>query len=148
MSDDRRAEGRGRSVLPWVLGAIILLTIAILAGYGAAYLVANMQHVPVPPGALVPTQTPSRTPAVSSPVAATPTPIGSPTATRPPLVTRPPQTPAGTPRVHTVVRGESLTIIAEQYGVDPQEIIDLNEIENPNRIFPGQQLLIPPPTGP
>jgi LysM repeat protein len=46
------------------------------------------------------------------------------------------------------VRGESLTIIAEQYGVDPQEIIDLNEIENPNRIFPGQQLLIPPPSGP
>jgi len=135
-------------LLPWVFGAIILLTIAILAGYGAAYLVANMQHVPVPPGALVPTQTPSRTPAVTSPVAATPTPIGSPTATRPPLVTRPPQTPAGTPRVHTVARGEFLSLIAELYDVDPQDIIDLNDIENPNRIFPGQVLLIPPPTGP
>lgn len=135
-------------MLPWVLGAMILLTIAILAGYGAAYLVANMQHVPVPPGALVPTQAPSRTPADSSPVAATPTPMESPTATRPPLVTRPPQTPAGTPRVHIVARGESLSIIAEQYGVDPQEIIDLNELDNPNLIVPGQELLIPPPTGP
>jgi len=144
-SDERRPAGT-RSVLPWAIGAIILLTIAILAGYGAAYLVANLQRVPTPAGALLPT--PSRTPAIGSPVPGTPTPAGSVAATRPPLVTRPPRTPAGTPRVHVVARGESLSLIALEYGVDPQAIIELNQLENPNLIVPGQTLLIPPPTGP
>jgi LysM repeat protein len=143
MRVDRRAVG-SRSVLPWVIGAVVLLTIAIIAGYGAAYLVANLQRVPTPAGALLPTPTPLRTPAAGSPAAATPTPMGSVAATRPPLATRPPQTPAGTPRVHVVARGESLSLIAEEYGVDPQAIIDLNELENPNLIVPGQELLIPP----
>jgi nucleoid-associated protein YgaU len=144
---DRRSAG-GRSALPWVIGAIVVLAVAVLAGYGTAYLVASLQHVPAPPAALLPTPRPSGPPAAGSPVAATATPNGSVAPTRPPLVTRPPRTPAETPRVHVVARGEFLSGIAEQYGVDPQAIIDLNEIENPNRIFPGQELLIPPPTGP
>lgn len=135
-------------MLPWVIGAVVLLTIAIIAGYGAAYLVANLQRVPTPAGALLPTPTttPLRTPGLGSPAAATPG--GSVAATRPPVATRPPQTPAGTPLVHVVGRGESLSIIAEQYGVETEAIIELNELQNPNHIEPGQVLLIPPPTGP
>ena len=135
-------------MLPWVIGAVILLTIAVLAGYGTAFLVARLQHVPAPVGAPPPTATP--TPAqVGSPPAATAGPDGSPAATRPPLATRPPvETPAGTPRVHVVARGESLSLIAERYGVETEAIIELNELRNPNLIVPGQVLLIPPPDSP
>lgn len=145
---DRRPGG-GRSVLPWVIAAVVVLVIAVVAGYSAAYFVADLQRARVPPGALLPTLTPQlRTPAGGSPAPATPTASGPVLATRPPVATPPPQTPAGTPRVHVVARGESLSLIAEQYSVDPQAIIDLNELQNPNLIVPGQVLLIPPPTGP
>lgn len=137
-------------MLPWVIAAMVVLIIAVVAGYSAAFFVADLQRARVPPGALLPTPTPTQllTPAGGSPAAATPTASGPVLATRPPVATLPPQTPAGTPLVHVVRRGESLSLIAEQYGVDPQAIIDLNELENPNLIVPGQELLIPPPTGP
>ena len=39
--------------------------------------------------------------------------------------------------------GRSLINIADLYQVAVQDIIDLNDIKNPNRIFVGQELLIP-----
>jgi LysM repeat protein len=42
-----------------------------------------------------------------------------------------------------VQRGESLSLIAAEYGVTADAIIELNELENPNVIVPGQELLIP-----
>lgn len=137
----------GRAALPWVVGSIIVLAIAVICGYGTAVLLANLQHVPVPAGALGPTPRPSASPgAASTPPPATVGPGESAAASRPPVATLPPRaTPVGTPRVHVVKRGESLSLIAEQYGVDPQAIIDLNELQNPDLIVPGQELLIPPP---
>jgi nucleoid-associated protein YgaU len=44
-----------------------------------------------------------------------------------------------------VQRGETLTDIARLYGVQASEIGELNEIEDPDRIFVGQVLRIPPP---
>jgi LysM repeat protein len=49
---------------------------------------------------------------------------------------------ATAPIVHTVQRGESLTIIAGQYGVAVADILSANNIANPNRIFAGQELQI------
>jgi lipoprotein-anchoring transpeptidase ErfK/SrfK len=49
---------------------------------------------------------------------------------------------AGTPVTHIVQPGESLTLIAQQYGVTVQEILDANNIPNANRIFRGQELTI------
>ena len=46
-------------------------------------------------------------------------------------------------RAHTVQRGETLTQIARLYGVSVQSIITRNSLANPNRIFPGQVLIIP-----
>lgn len=46
-------------------------------------------------------------------------------------------------RIHIVQSGESLTAIAELYGVTPQEIIDFNGISNPDTIYVGQDLVIP-----
>jgi LysM repeat protein len=44
---------------------------------------------------------------------------------------------------HTVAPSENLTRIAEQYGVTVQEIMALNNIQNPNRIEVGRVLQIP-----
>ncbi|MBX3014426.1 MAG: LysM peptidoglycan-binding domain-containing protein [Caldilineaceae bacterium] len=46
-------------------------------------------------------------------------------------------------RVHTVQSGESLSAIAQQYGVSAQEIIAFNNIANPDSIYVGQELMIP-----
>lgn len=49
---------------------------------------------------------------------------------------------AGTPVIHIVQPGDSLTIIANQYGTTVEQILLANNIPNPNRIFRGQELSI------
>lgn len=44
---------------------------------------------------------------------------------------------------HTVAAGETLSIIAGQYGVTVQEIIAVNDFDDPNMIFIGQVICIP-----
>lgn len=46
---------------------------------------------------------------------------------------------------HVVETGESLSAIAEQYGVTVEAILALNGLDDPNKIVVGQELLIPPP---
>jgi LysM repeat protein len=46
--------------------------------------------------------------------------------------------------LHIVQPGEGIISIAAEYGVDPEQIIELNGIENPDIIPVGQELLIPP----
>lgn len=46
-------------------------------------------------------------------------------------------------RVHIVQSGESLTAIAQLYGVTAEEIISFNNISNPDAIYVGQELVIP-----
>ncbi len=45
---------------------------------------------------------------------------------------------------HVVKSGESLSTIAETYGVTMESIMALNEFDDPDRIVVGQELLIPP----
>lgn len=52
------------------------------------------------------------------------------------------------PLIHVVQSGEFLSLIAKNYGVDLQELIDLNNIENPNLIRRGMELKIPPKKDP
>lgn len=47
--------------------------------------------------------------------------------------------------VHTVVAGESLSTIAQFYGVDAQLLAQVNGITNPNLVRLGDQLVIPQP---
>ena len=44
---------------------------------------------------------------------------------------------------HTILPGDSLWKISQQYGVSIETIADNNQISDPNLIFSGQQLLIP-----
>jgi LysM repeat protein len=45
---------------------------------------------------------------------------------------------------HTVAAGESLSTIAQQYGVSTAALMAFNDITDPNKILVGQVLLIPP----
>ena len=48
-----------------------------------------------------------------------------------------------TPRVHTVVAGDTLSAISQQYGVGVEELLAANGLDDPNLIYVGQQLTIP-----
>jgi membrane-bound lytic murein transglycosylase D len=55
----------------------------------------------------------------------------------------PPEERTRTPIVHVVRRGETVVAIAEQYGVDENDLIEENRLRNPSRLRAGQQLTIP-----
>jgi LysM repeat protein len=57
----------------------------------------------------------------------------------------PPGPPPPTPIVHVVQAGESLTFIAQQYGVTVDAIVNANQLADPNSIYAGQTLIIPAP---
>ncbi len=84
---------------------------------------------PVPVVVISPTPTPTPTPAV------TPTP-----------------TPTPAPLIHRVRPGDTLSEIAQFYSVSLESLQSINGIANPNDLFAGQELRLPPdavvPKGP
>jgi LysM repeat protein len=118
---------------------MVVLLLAASGGLVSAWVVATLRAVPAPALADV---TPTPSPAASSGAIASPTPVASEqprhTPTPSPVATQEPP-----PFVHVVQRGEYLSYIADLYGVTVEEIVALNDIKNPNRIRPGQELLIP-----
>lgn len=46
--------------------------------------------------------------------------------------------------LHTVARGENLTVIARRHGVSVNDIVSYNELKDANALSIGQQLKIPP----
>ncbi len=65
---------------------------------------------------------------------------------RPPLV-RAPGRPTVVPDRYRVVRGDTLYSIAFRYGLDPRAIAQWNALNDPNRIFVGQELRLKPSSG-
>lgn len=51
--------------------------------------------------------------------------------------------PASGARLHIVQVGEPLNVIAQRYGTTVQVLMALNGLTDPNRIFVGQQLIVP-----
>jgi LysM repeat protein len=143
-----RSAGRWSTPLGWLVGALLLLAIAVIAGLGAARLVTIGQAVPtVDPSRFVtptPPPTPSPEPSPTATPAPTTRPTARPTATPAATPTASP-TSAATPRTHVVARGETLRVIAARYGVTVESIVALNNLANPDLIVVGQVLLIPPP---
>jgi LysM repeat protein len=126
------------TVLPWALTAIVVLLLAASAGLVLAWVVATMHAVPAPVGAVAtPTLAPGET---TAPGESTPLTTDQPLHTPTPV---PDQTQEPEPFVHIVQRGESLSYIADLYDVTLEDIIALNNIQNPNRIQLGRELLIP-----
>jgi LysM repeat protein len=59
------------------------------------------------------------------------------------VVTPAASTPVAGGVEHVVQPGEWIWSIARLYGVDPQAIIDANNLSDPASIYPGQTLIIP-----
>ena len=59
----------------------------------------------------------------------------------------PPRTPTAVPaeQRYVVREGDSLSVIATRFGVEEDVIRRLNGIDDPNSIYAGQELVIPPP---
>jgi LysM repeat protein len=71
--------------------------------------------------------------------------LNIPTDSEPPPTTPPPQPqPPIESCTYTVQRGDTLSIIASRFGTTVGEIVVLNGISNPNLIFAGQTLTLPP----
>ncbi len=52
-------------------------------------------------------------------------------------------TPTPTPFMYTVQEGDTLSGIAQRFGVSPQDILAVNNIPNPDQLVPGHVLFIP-----
>jgi LysM repeat protein len=83
---------------------------------------------------------PAVTPA-TPPVLVEVTPVDSPTPAPP----SPTPGPAGAPVTYKIQPGDSLSSIAQKFGVTVDDIVKANNIENPNEIYAGQEIIIPPP---
>jgi LysM repeat protein len=77
-------------------------------------------------------------------------PSTSPPRTALPPLTTPPVTTAGPTttiaQYYEIQRGDSLTSIADKFGVDLAQLIALNKIKDPDKIRAGQKLRLPPIT--
>ena len=65
----------------------------------------------------------------------------------PPTTSTPtqPERELGSQLVYTIQPGDTLFSIANQFGVTLDDLVALNNIEDPDRINAGDQLFIPPP---
>jgi LysM repeat protein len=71
----------------------------------------------------------------------TPTPV-PPGATV--VITPTPTVDISTLEKYTVQDGDSLSSIADKFGVSQTELAEINKIEDPNSLFAGQVIVIPP----
>jgi LysM repeat protein len=79
--------------------------------------------------------------------------VGTPTAQQPhgelpPLPSVSSAFPTTTPMIYTVKPGDTLGLIADQFGVDIEEIIAVNNLADPDWLEPGMRLIIPLKAGP
>lgn len=121
-------------------------------GLGAStWFLASMESVDL--CELLATPVPTLTATRTSTATQTPTPTRTPTATatrRPTPTAAPTATPeaAGTlPQEHVVVEGETLYEIARRYGVAPADILQWNEVEDPDALSIGMVLRLLPGDG-
>ncbi len=67
----------------------------------------------------------------------------TPTPTPAQATVAPPQPQATRPGIYVVQEGDTLSGIAEKFGVSLEDLMRINSIANPDLIYPGQQLIIP-----
>ncbi len=125
---------RRERMVPLLLGGLAVLLLAVgivlivlwITGGGTPSLPFLSTDTPTPTMTFTP-RPPTLTPTITNtlPPSETPTPEG--------------------PRTYTVEDGDSLTSIAEEFGIDLLVLMEANGITDPNAIFVGQELTIPPP---
>lgn len=122
-----------------LFNSIISLTIAIAVVWFAEQRRPDLEelaarYTPPPPVVLIATATPGG----STAVAATPTPSA-------PVQSVPTPLPAetGEPEIYVVETGDSLLQIALRYGLTMEQLMEANNLANPDFVFVGQRLVIP-----
>ncbi len=140
-------QGLARGAVLLAIGALIAVTFATRGLWypdvTATSAQAGSQSSQQPP--TVPSPTPQLVVAVPSPTAS-PLPEPTPTASPPPAAeSSPTATPTPAPRVYVVQQGDTLSAIAQRFGIGVAELVAFNQIKDPNVISAGQRLRIPPP---
>jgi LysM repeat protein len=79
---------------------------------------------------------------IPTPITGTPLPTSAIVASSSPTAL-PTETPTPAPLIYTVKAGDTLSSIAQTYGVSIQEIIEVNRLANPDVLNVGQELIIP-----
>ena len=108
---------------------------------------AGPETATVPPSvraSVGPTRTTTRTvaPSVATVAPSTaPTPPVTATVAAPAATATAPAAAGG--QKYVVQSGDTLSGIADQFGVTVQQIIDANSLQNPDLLLPGQELIIP-----
>ncbi|NPV07436.1 MAG: LysM peptidoglycan-binding domain-containing protein [Anaerolineae bacterium] len=106
----------------------------------AACTAQTAQEARTPTPTMTPRPTFTSTPRATATPVATATPMATPT----PVATDTPEPePTPTPQIHVVRAGETLSGIAEAYGVSLSALIEANDITNPSLVLVGQELIIP-----
>ena len=98
---------------------------------------------PPPPPTQAPTTAPSTVVTASIPDPLPP----NPPPPEPPIPDPPPPDPPrpdGQPLVYTVEQGDTLYAISRKFEVSVDDLIATNNIANPDSIFAGETLVIPP----
>lgn len=152
--EHQRWHGEGELVKFMILVAVLLLSVLLIAAarplvFGYIVPAAMGWSPPLsgplpqdspPAPAVLPLPTVTETPGPSAPAAGAPA-AGEtllPAATVTPL-------PTATPHTYQVKPGDNLTTIARSFGITVEALASANNISNPNRLMPGDMLLIPPP---
>lgn len=138
LKSSRSRRGRGR------IGFYLLLVLSILLVAAGLWVTGSWVSAGGP-GALFPSDTPTPT--------LTHTPSNTPTVTNTPTETPIPATPtAAQPFLYSVISGDTISAIAERFGLDTVEgpiiIMLLNGMSNDSVLFVGQELIIPDPNMP
>jgi hypothetical protein len=144
-------HGEGELVKFMILVGILLLTVLLVAASRPLVfdwiIPAALGWEPALPGA-EPDDNLAPLPAVlpeSTEIPPEPTPLSP--STRELVISAPTVTPlpTATLQIYEVQPGDNLTTIARRYGVTIDALMAANNINNPNRIIPGEVLLIPAP---
>jgi hypothetical protein len=144
-------HGEGELVKFMILVGILLLTVLLVAASRPLVfdwiIPAALGWEPALPGA-EPDDNLAPLPAVlpeSTEIPPEPTPLSP--STRELVIPAPTVTPlpTATLQIYEVQPGDNLTTIARRYGVTIDALMAANNINNPNRIIPGEVLLIPAP---
>jgi LysM repeat protein len=132
------------------LGCVGACGIALCAGLFFAFMLTDLDSEEANRSPVVPTQravtdTATQTPIVNA--TTTGAALIEAQLTRTPRPTATPETisPTATPEptIHIVESGDTLGAIAAQYGVTVEAIVEANDIEDPNTLRVGQELIIP-----
>ncbi len=96
---------------------------------------------PTVPTAATPTRSIAPSVAPSVPPAPSAAPVTSSAPSAAPVSSAAPASRPG--QKYVVQPGDTLSGIAEQFGVTMQQLIDANSLQNPDLLLPGQELIIP-----